>query len=37
MAVGQALGAFELITGRPADAARVRQHFLRMVAGPASH
>ena len=37
MAVGQALGAFELITGRPADAARVRQHFLRMVAGPAPH
>jgi shikimate dehydrogenase len=32
MAVGQAVGAFELFTGRPADAARVRRHFLRMVA-----
>jgi len=32
MAVGQAVGAFELFTGRQADAARVRQHFLGMVA-----
>ncbi|MDO9285639.1 MAG: shikimate dehydrogenase [Aquabacterium sp.] len=32
MAVGQAVGAFELFTGRRADAARVRAHFLRMVA-----
>jgi shikimate dehydrogenase len=27
MAVGQAVGAFELFTGRPADADRVRRHF----------
>ncbi len=27
MAVGQAIGAFELFTGRPADAARVEAHF----------
>ena len=33
MAVGQAVGAFELFTGRQADAARVRAHFLAMVAG----
>ena len=32
MAVGQAVGAFELFTGRPADPARVRAHFLDMVA-----
>jgi shikimate dehydrogenase len=32
MAVGQAVGAFELFTGRQADAARVRAHFLQMVA-----
>ncbi len=32
MAVGQAVGAFELFTGRVADAARVRRHFLQMVA-----
>ena len=32
MAVGQAVGAFELFTGRQADAARVRAHFLAMVA-----
>jgi len=32
MAVGQAVGAFELFTGRPADPARVRKHFLGMVA-----
>jgi len=32
MAVGQAVGAFELFTGRPADPARVRRHFLGMVA-----
>lgn len=36
MAVGQAVGAFELFTGRRADEARVRAHFLRMVASRAS-
>jgi len=33
MAVGQAIGAFELFTGRKADAARVDAHFRRLVAG----
>lgn len=33
MAVGQALDAFELFTGRKADAARVDAHFRRLVAG----
>ena len=32
MAVGQALGAFELITGLAPDAARVNAHFQRLVA-----
>jgi shikimate dehydrogenase len=32
MAVGQAVGAFELFTGRPADGARVDAHFRRLVA-----
>jgi shikimate dehydrogenase len=32
MAVGQALGAFELFTGRQADAARMDAHFRRLVA-----
>ena len=32
MAVGQAVGAFELFTGRSADEARMRAHFLQMVA-----
>jgi shikimate dehydrogenase len=32
MAVGQALGAFELFTGRKADAARMDAHFRRLVA-----
>jgi shikimate dehydrogenase len=32
MAVGQAIGAFELFTGRAADAARVDAHFRRLVA-----
>ena len=32
MAVGQALGAYELFTGLQADEARMRQHFLAMVA-----
>ena len=32
MAVGQAVGAFELFTGLTADAARVRRHFLQRVA-----
>lgn len=36
MAVGQAVGAFELFTGRPADPARVREHFLGMVAARAT-
>ena len=31
MAVGQALGAFELFTGRVADAARIDAHFRRLV------
>ncbi len=31
MAVGQALGAFELFTGRKADAARMDAHFRRLV------
>jgi shikimate dehydrogenase len=31
MAVGQAIGAFELFTGRPADAARVQTHFRRLL------
>jgi shikimate dehydrogenase len=32
MAVGQAVGAFELFTGHKADAARVDAHFRRLVA-----
>jgi shikimate dehydrogenase len=32
MAVGQAVGAFELFTGRPADAARMERHFHRLLA-----
>jgi shikimate dehydrogenase len=32
MAVGQAIGAFELFTGLQADAARVEAHFRRMLA-----
>ena len=32
MAVGQAIGAFELFTGRPADAVRVETHFRRLLA-----
>lgn len=32
MAAGQAIGAFELFTGRPADAARVEAHLRRMLA-----
>ena len=32
MAVGQALGAFELFTGLEADAARIDAHFRRLVA-----
>ncbi|MBL0423088.1 shikimate dehydrogenase [Ramlibacter sp. AW1] len=31
MAVGQAVGAFELFTGRQADAARVERHFRSLV------
>ncbi|QCU78554.1 shikimate dehydrogenase [Citricoccus sp. SGAir0253] len=34
MAVGQAVDAFSLITGRPADAERMRRHFLQLVPGP---
>jgi shikimate dehydrogenase len=36
MAVGQAVGAFELFTFRPADAARVDAHFRRLVAARAN-
>lgn len=32
MAVGQAVGAFELFTGRAADATRMDRHFRRLVA-----
>ena len=32
MAVGQAVGAFELFTGRTADEGRMRAHFLAMIA-----
>jgi shikimate dehydrogenase len=32
MAVGQAVGAFELFTGLQADAARMEQHFRRLLA-----
>ena len=32
MAVGQAVGAFELFSGRAADPARVDAHFRRLVA-----
>ena len=32
MAVGQAVGAFELFTGRPADAARMEVHFASLIA-----
>lgn len=32
MAVGQAIGAFELFTGRPADATRVERHLRSMLA-----
>ena len=32
MAVGQAVGAFELFTGLKADAARMEQHFGRLIA-----
>jgi shikimate dehydrogenase len=32
MAVGQAIGAFELFTGRSADAARVEAHFRALIA-----
>ena len=32
MAVGQAIGAFELFTGLKADPARVESHFKRMLA-----
>jgi shikimate dehydrogenase len=31
MAVGQAVGAFELFTGRKADAARMERHFRRLL------
>jgi shikimate dehydrogenase len=33
MAVGQAIGAFELFTGRKADAARMAKHFRKLLAG----
>ena len=34
MAVGQAVNAFRLFTGRSADAARMDAHFRRLVANP---
>ncbi len=37
MAVGQAIGAFELFTGRTADSARVEEHLRRMLAARSSH
>lgn len=33
MAVGQAIGAFELFTGLPADGNRMKSHFGRLLAG----
>jgi shikimate dehydrogenase len=33
MAVGQAVGAFELFTGRQPDAARMERHFHALLAG----
>jgi shikimate dehydrogenase len=36
MAVGQAVGAFELFTGRKADAVRIDAHFRRLVAARAN-
>ena len=36
MAVGQAVGAFELFTGRQADAARMEAHFRRLVTARAA-
>ena len=36
MAVGQAVGAFELFTGRAADEGRMRAHFLDMIAARGS-
>jgi len=37
MAVGQAVGAFELFTGRCADAARVEAHFRRLLRERQAH
>jgi shikimate dehydrogenase len=37
MAVGQALGAFRLFTGREADATRVERHFRQLVAETRPH
>jgi shikimate dehydrogenase len=36
MAVGQAIGAFELFTGCPADPARVDTHFRSLIAAGAN-
>jgi shikimate dehydrogenase len=36
MAVGQAVGAFKLFTGREPDAARIDAHFRRLLAERAS-
>jgi shikimate dehydrogenase len=36
MAVGQAVGAFELFTGGKADAQRMEKHFRQLLAGPLS-
>jgi len=32
MAVGQAIGAFELFTGQTADVDRLRAHFMQLLA-----
>jgi shikimate dehydrogenase len=37
MAVGQAVGAFELFTGLKADAARMEQHFRGLIAARGNH
>lgn len=37
MAVGQAVGAFELVTGRTSDPERMQAHFLKLIGERASH
>jgi shikimate dehydrogenase len=36
MAVGQAIGAFELVTGRQPDPARMQAHFMSLIGQPAA-